>query len=76
MKKPVQVDQALRVEGWVTDSRRKVVITEGRMLDSDGAVLATATGKYMQMPGEQFRICEDDFVKDDASLNPGDLIQG
>jgi len=76
MKKPVQVDQVLRVEGWVTQNRRKVVLTEGRMLDGSGTVLATATGKYMQMPGEQFQICEEDFVFNQASLHPGDLIEG
>jgi len=76
MKKPVHVGQALRVEAWVTANHRKVVMTESRMLDAEGAVLATATGKYMQMPGEQFRICEGDFVTDGIALPPGDLIQG
>ncbi len=76
MKKPVHVDQSLRVEAWVTQNRRKVVLTEGRMLDEKGEVLATASGKYMQMPGEQFRICEDDFVFDGDTIPPGDLIQG
>lgn len=76
MKKPVEVDHSLRVEGWVTQNRRKVVLTEGQMLDDKGTVLATATGKYMQMPGEQFQICEDDFVFDDDAIPPSDLIEG
>lgn len=75
MKHPVQVDQKLRVEGRVTANRRKVIMTESRMIGEDDTVLATATGKYMQMPGEQFRICEDDFVFDAAALHPGDLIR-
>jgi uncharacterized protein (TIGR00369 family) len=76
MKKPVKVRQHLRVEGWVTENRRKVVMTEGRMVDDQGTVLATAAGKYMQMPGEQFQICEDDFVVADGAIPPGELIKG
>ena len=76
MKKPVLVGQNLRVEGWVTTNRRKVILTESCMTDGDGTVLATATGKYMQMPGEHFQICEDDFVTAEDTLSPGDLIQG
>jgi acyl-coenzyme A thioesterase PaaI-like protein len=75
-KLPVHVGQELRVEGWVTQNRRKIVLTEGRMIDSEGNVLATATGKYMQMPGEQYRICEDDFVAGEGAIPVGKLIQG
>lgn len=76
MKKPVAVGLKIRVEGWVAESRKKVVLTEGRMLDGAGTVLASSTGKYMQMPGDQFRICADDFVADGLSIRPGDVIRG
>jgi acyl-coenzyme A thioesterase PaaI-like protein len=47
-KRPVEVGQALRAEGWITRSRRRVVDTAGQVLDAQaGAVLATATGVYL-----------------------------
>ncbi len=47
-KRPVQVGQALRAEGWITRSRRRIVDTESRLLDAgSGTTLATATGVYV-----------------------------
>jgi acyl-coenzyme A thioesterase PaaI-like protein len=47
-KRPVTVGQALRAEGWVTRSRRRLVETAGKVLDrTSGEVLATATGLYV-----------------------------
>jgi acyl-coenzyme A thioesterase PaaI-like protein len=47
-KRTVEVGQALRAEGWITRSRRRVVDTAGHVVDArTGAVLATATGLYL-----------------------------
>jgi acyl-coenzyme A thioesterase PaaI-like protein len=47
-KRTVEVGQALRAEGWITRSRRRVVDTAAHILDArTGAVLATATGVYL-----------------------------
>ncbi len=47
-KRPVQVGQALRAEGWITRSRRRIVDTEARLIDpASGTTLATATGVYV-----------------------------
>ncbi len=47
-KEPVRVGQAIRAEGWITRSRRRIVDTEARMVDAaSGEVLATASGVYM-----------------------------
>ena len=47
-KRPVTVGQALRAEGWVTRSRRRLVETAGQVVDrTSGDVLATATGLYV-----------------------------
>jgi uncharacterized protein (TIGR00369 family) len=47
-KRPVTVGQALRAEGQVTRSRRRLVETSGQVLDrASGDVLATATGLYV-----------------------------
>lgn len=47
-KRTVEVGQALRAEGWITRSRRRVVDTAGHVVDArTGAVLATAIGVYL-----------------------------
>ncbi|HEY7701193.1 MAG TPA: PaaI family thioesterase [Candidatus Limnocylindrales bacterium] len=47
-KRPVEVGQAIRAEGWVTRSRRRLVETEGRVTDArTGQLLAGARGLYV-----------------------------
>ncbi|MFL5726268.1 MAG: PaaI family thioesterase [Chloroflexota bacterium] len=47
-KRTVEVGQALRADGWITRSRRRVIDTAGHVVDArTGAVLATATGVYL-----------------------------
>jgi acyl-coenzyme A thioesterase PaaI-like protein len=47
-RKPVPVGTPLRADGWITRSRRRVVDTEARIVDSvTGTPLATATGVYV-----------------------------
>ncbi len=47
-KRPVTVGQALRAEGWITRSRRRIVDTAGHVLDAaSGQALVTATGVYL-----------------------------
>ena len=74
LKRPVEVGQALRVEGLVTETRSRVVLTEGCILDDHGQVLASATGKYMRMPPDKARLCEDDFTWTDAAIHPREIL--
>ncbi|MGP1674350.1 MAG: PaaI family thioesterase, partial [Candidatus Limnocylindrales bacterium] len=47
-KRPVEVGQAIRAEGWVVRSRRRLVDAAGHIVDArDGRVLATSTGVYV-----------------------------
>ena len=47
-RKPVTVGQAIRAEGWIAESRRRIQITAGRILDAaTGAELATAEATYV-----------------------------
>jgi uncharacterized protein (TIGR00369 family) len=47
-RKPVTVGQAIRAEGWITESRRRIQVTAGRIVDaSTGAELATAVATYV-----------------------------
>lgn len=47
-KRPVSVGQALRAEGWITRSRRRIVDTEGEIRDATADdVLVRARGVYV-----------------------------
>ena len=55
-RKPVPVGTMLRADGWVTRSRRRLVETEARIVDSTtGMELATATGVYVAADEERKR---------------------
>ena len=55
-KKPVTVGLKLRADGWITRARRRLVETEGRIVDSTtGAELVTATGVYVAADEERKR---------------------
>jgi uncharacterized protein (TIGR00369 family) len=46
--KPVTVGQAIRAEGWITESRRRIQITAGRIVDAESGVeLAVAEATYV-----------------------------
>jgi uncharacterized protein (TIGR00369 family) len=74
LKKPIQVGQSLRVEGWVTRQTSRLILTEGLITDSDGTELLAASGKYMPMPGDQVRLTEKDFVSSPDVIPPGRLV--
>ena len=47
-RKPVTVGRAIRAEGWITESRRRIHATAGRILDSaSGVELALAQATYV-----------------------------
>jgi acyl-coenzyme A thioesterase PaaI-like protein len=47
-KKPVPLRTPIRADGWITRTRRRIVDTEARIVDSStGSELATATGLYV-----------------------------
>ncbi len=56
-KKPVPLDEEIRVIGRITKSNRRIFEGTGELLLKDGSIAATATGKYMVMPLE--KIMED-----------------
>lgn len=50
-RKPVAVGQRVRAEGWVTESRRRMHGTAGRMIDAEtGLELVTAEATYIAAP--------------------------
>ena len=55
-KRPVPLEQPILAEGWVTEARRRLITTAGRILDPDaGTVLATAVATYVAAPDERKR---------------------
>jgi acyl-coenzyme A thioesterase PaaI-like protein len=55
-KRPVMVGQALRAEGWITRSRRRLVDTAARLADAaTDETLATGRGVYMAADEERKR---------------------
>jgi uncharacterized protein (TIGR00369 family) len=47
-RKPVTVGQAIRAEGWITESRRRIQVTAGRIVDAESGVeLAVAQATYV-----------------------------
>jgi uncharacterized protein (TIGR00369 family) len=50
-RRPVPIGVPLRAEGWVVDTRRRLMKTEARLLDAtDGTQLATAAGTNVAAP--------------------------
>ena len=76
LKQPIEVGQPLRIEGSVCSAKSRMVITEAIILDEQGEVLASATGKYMKMPADKIIFCEDDFVCTPESIAPADILTG
>ena len=55
-KRPVPLGRPIHVEGWITESRRRVVTTAGRMVaGGSGEVLATAEALYVAATDDRKR---------------------
>jgi acyl-coenzyme A thioesterase PaaI-like protein len=55
-RKPVTVGRRIRAEGWITESRRRIHTTAGRMLDLEtGVELVRAEATYLGASGDRKR---------------------
>ncbi|MEI8138911.1 MAG: PaaI family thioesterase [bacterium] len=68
LQQPILVGQSIRVEGWITRAKARLVEAGGRIVDSRQVVLATAVGKYVPMSGEGLRLCLKDFVESPGAI--------
>ncbi len=50
--KAVFIGQRLSFEGYVTEEKGRLYVTEGRVLNQDREIVATATGKYLSVKKE------------------------
>ena len=62
LKRPIEVGRLLQVESMVPTEQGKLILTDAKILDTDGNLLAAASGKYVPMPTGGLSLCEDDFV--------------
>ena len=74
LRQPITVGERLRIEGQTAGGKARLILTEGRILNADGAVVATATGKYLPMPSEHISLCEKDFVTSPDALPPTEIF--
>jgi uncharacterized protein (TIGR00369 family) len=55
-KRPVPLGRPIHAEGWVTEVRRRLITTAGRIVDqATGELLATADATYVAAPEERKR---------------------
>ena len=55
-KRPVPLGRPIHAEGWITESRRRLVTTAGRMVDgTSGELLATAEAMYVAATDDRKR---------------------
>jgi uncharacterized protein (TIGR00369 family) len=70
-KKPVTVGQRIRAEGWITESRRRIQATAGRIVDVEtGAELATAHATYVAAGDARKRELKERYGVADAEPHP------
>lgn len=54
-RRSIPTGAPLRVEAWTVETRRRLFRAEGRLLDAEDQVLATASGTYVPLPEEEAR---------------------
>jgi acyl dehydratase len=55
-KRPVPLETPIRAEGWITQTRRRLISTAGRIVDpATEALLATAEATYVAAPDDRKR---------------------
>ncbi len=52
-KKPIPLEQEIRVVARLKNENRKIFEAEGEIINPDGGIAATGHGKYMIMPIEK-----------------------
>jgi uncharacterized protein (TIGR00369 family) len=73
-RRPVMVGVPIRAEGWITQSRRRIVDTAGQIVDaSTGARFATATGVYVAASPARKRALQERYAYRSSGSTASDL---
>jgi len=75
LRKTIEVNRKLRVVGKVTGGKSRLLLTEGTVLDTNGEVLVSATGKYVTMSPDQAEFSAADFVISPESIHPDQILR-
>jgi len=51
-KKPAKIGEMLFLEGWVSEDKGRILLTEGKIFKKDGTILAESKGKFFRAEGE------------------------
>ena len=55
-KRPVPLEHPIHAEGWIKETRRRIVTTAGRIVEgASGELLATAEALYVAAPEDRKR---------------------
>jgi len=75
-KRPVPLDEEVKVIGRIVKSNRKLFEGTGEIILQDGTIAATATGKYMIMPLEKIMEdqCELDWQVVESDDDPKEVV--
>jgi len=66
---PSTPGRPLTAVGRLVENRRgRIFHAAGELLDSNGTVVATSTGKYLPIPEQDVRVMAEDFVGDTTDL--------
>ena len=68
--------QSLRIEAAVETSRPRLVETAGKIFDSTGKLLVTASGKYVPLTPEQHQAVTQTFVRDVETEKAANMLRG
>jgi acyl-coenzyme A thioesterase PaaI-like protein len=75
-RKPVPIGRPIRAEGWITEARRRVIDTEGRIVDgASGLLLAESTGRYVAASESRKRELRQAYGVQPVPTDPGDAAE-
>ena len=69
-RRKVLVTQSYRIVARLVQARSAMCRTEAELLDVEGEVCATATGKYLPLPREDLPLVLQDFYPDEDTVSP------
>jgi uncharacterized protein (TIGR00369 family) len=72
-RKPVRLDQTLRIEAWVTNNRSRLLELRAEVRDPDGTLLADAEGTFMKLD-ERLAAEMTDLARRDGSTEAPEVI--
>ena len=60
-KIPAKIGEKLFLEGEITEDKKKLVLTKGKVLNQDGRITATAKGTFFKIKGEREKQFQQDL---------------